>query len=59
MSAAAWFFVSAVLFALGGYMALFTVTTYRGRNALVCLGFMSGAFLNLMFILMIILRSTA
>ena len=56
MNAIAWFAVSLLLFAFGAYLALFTVTTHKGLNAWVCLGFFAGAFINLGLILVIVLK---
>lgn len=58
MSANAWFVVSMVLCVTGGYIALFAVTTRKGLNAWLMIAFMFGAFLNLLLIVTLTLRST-
>jgi hypothetical protein len=57
MSAAAWFFISAILFALGAYLSIFTVTTYKGMHARVAFSFFGGACVALAFLFAAILKS--
>jgi len=52
MSAVAWFFASAVLFAVGAYVAIFTVTTRNAMHGWVALGFTIGVFVALALALM-------
>lgn len=53
-----WFGISEILFVIGAYLSIFLVTTHRGRNALVASGFVLGAMVNVLFVLIIILRPT-
>jgi NADH:ubiquinone oxidoreductase subunit K len=52
------FFISLVLFTIGAYVALFTVTRRNELNVLVCLAFVFGAFVNLGLILVQVLQSS-
>lgn len=52
------FFISLVLFTIGAYVALFTVTRRHELNVLVCLAFVFGAFVDLGFLLVQTLQSS-
>jgi hypothetical protein len=58
LAAMVWFGISLITFVIGAYVAIFTVTTYRGRHALVATAFIAGAFVDLVFILILVLRPT-
>lgn len=50
------FGISEILCVIGAYLAIFLVTTHRGRHALVAGGFVAVAMVNVLFVLILILR---
>lgn len=52
----AWFLLSMSLCVIGTYASIFTVTTHKNLHAWTCVGFIVGAFVNLLLIITISLK---